>query len=795
MPPVASALGDCRRGYLHRGLFAHGGSRPFPVQGVNGYPTGRARPCASVNRGGVDGMIRERDPLGLPTAGASLERFCCLVAAAVSVWLLMVGLWEIAGPFGAGHAAVVPARGIIAENMLEWGVLGPVRTYTVGRPGPEMIYANHPWGSFWLQAVSMSLFGRHELTFRVLPVLLTATMPWLLWALGRALYSPPAGAIAALGYGSLPIVLGFANFPGFEGPVSFCCVLVAWASLRLMQTGQRRWLATACLGFLLGYHTDWGFYVFAGFTVVAFVVLHGGLPRAWFGTVNRGALAVWAASATTIGVASLGFYCWAFEPAGGFEALMAQGRFRAGTHDTPLSEVLERRAYWIEVMFTPAAIFVGKIALALFVARLFVLRRSGEILPLAILGMAGVHYVVFENGADVHIYWPLPFAPYFALALGVVGHSLAVGLGRVARAASSHRSSEPRWRTALAACSLFSASILPDAIRALDYARNTGLRLNDDGHLNLQDFDKTAALRTLAKSIPEEQIVGLHTSVFPNWAQEWVLRRPARIAGGPPPKGHSQHRFVVMDTRFNAGTELSRIARDYAVTAVGPFWLVDGAGQAGQLLSFSLESREPSLIERLFVQAHDPIYSVVRDPFVQWELAVHLGGRAVVPTETPRTAEQWRIAHNVAVHRGDRGRAQALLGQVLDGCDGAVQTRYEDGAELLAVCDAGGVSPEMHLYFRTTARLEPGLRFEVRTRLEAKPRLSWVRLDDKEKKVSPGFTIAPDLWRPGFVYRSVVELRQRPGRERFYGTWERVDGSSPPRAIGRAEPIVLRVLP
>ena len=38
--------------------------------------------------------------------------------------------------------------------------------------------------------------------------------------------------------------------------------------------------------------------------------------------------------------------------------------------------------------------------------------------------MATVEYVHFKNGADVHTFWPLPFAPYWALSVGVLARTL-----------------------------------------------------------------------------------------------------------------------------------------------------------------------------------------------------------------------------------------------------------------------------------------------------------------------------------------------------------------------------------
>ena len=70
----------------------------------------------------------------------------------------------------------------------------------------------------------------------------------------------------------------------------------------------------------------------------------------------------------------------------------------------------------------------GKIALPVFAWRVVFLKKTREIFPLAILVMAAVSYAHFKNGADAHYYWPLPFAPYWALSVGVLTESL-LGLG------------------------------------------------------------------------------------------------------------------------------------------------------------------------------------------------------------------------------------------------------------------------------------------------------------------------------------------------------------------------------
>ena len=93
---------------------------------------------------------------------------------------------------------------------------------------------------------------------------------------------------------------------------------------------------------------------------------------------------------------------------------------RRGDHPVPLEQVLISRQYRIELMFTGLAILIGKIAVPVLAARAVLKRRDIELLPLAFLLAAIVHYVAFQQGAAVHIFWPHTFAPYFALAVGAL---------------------------------------------------------------------------------------------------------------------------------------------------------------------------------------------------------------------------------------------------------------------------------------------------------------------------------------------------------------------------------------
>ncbi len=342
---------------------------------------------------------------------ATVARVAKAVVIASSVWYGAAIAWGLFARVGSGHEAVVCARAIIAENMNTWGIWGPVRQYTLQRPGPDLYYAHHPWGTFWIIAAFAKVLGRAVYVPRLVAILMSVATPPLLYGIGRSLWGRVPGALAALVYGVLPITLAFGNFPGFEVQLDFGCLLATWGYLRFAQRWRRRWMAVSLLGVLVAASADWEANLFFGIVLPVLAAAAFFAPPRWFGRVNAARFAQWATAAGILLVATLAVHLWYFQRIGAIEELLAQEVKRSRGSDLPLSLVLRTRRYWIDVCFTPVVIAVGKIALPIFVLRVLVLRRLHEIFPLALLVMAIVQYVKFKNGADVHIYWPLPFAP------------------------------------------------------------------------------------------------------------------------------------------------------------------------------------------------------------------------------------------------------------------------------------------------------------------------------------------------------------------------------------------------
>ncbi|MRG97123.1 ArnT family glycosyltransferase [Polyangium spumosum] len=706
---------------------------------------------------------------GLPVASAREARIARVVVGVATAWFFLVAAWEMFGPVLNGHFASTASMGIIAENMLRWGIPGPVWEYTHTRPGPEAFYCHHPWGIFWVTALFMKVVGRHDVVCRLPAILLsTATVP-LLYALGRSIWRPAAGAAAAAGFVVLPITLAFANFNALEVPLVFWSLLALFGWVRLVQTRRRRFLVVSALGLFMALHADWPAFVLAG-QWLGFGLLRGYLGgRRFFGPLDERRYAETWITWAVLSVLTAVVYLVIFQKAGKLGDLLAVYGSRSSGNAVPLSAVLASRRYWIELSFTPIAILLGKVAAVVCVARLFVTRAEVEIAPLFVLGMATFQYVVFKQGADIHVFWPQPFGAFFALGMGALVATLAPGI-ELAWARRRHARGQPAGGVvALGILLVPLLFVLRDGAPAALYARQTGGRFNEKGVLIDSDGDKTAFLRWLSGRIPPDAEVHLHESMHATWAQVWSLGgrvvKPNQAAPTGPLAG--RHSVYVLDVRFAPEAQLAAVARRFHVTAVGPFWVFAPREAHAPIDAYVFEEREPSALEWMFVSATEPARTIVPDAYATWEQRAHWDQPATPPTEPPRTPEQRRIAHNVAVHQGDLGRAEVLFSEITRELR-PIGATYEDGPEIVGSWLQPGVRPRLHLFVRASGPLAAGTSLSVRSKVLARATLSTTMPDPTTREVAMPLDVPATRMRKGFLYVDPVTIVKRPGVEVFH---------------------------
>ena len=714
----------------------------------------------------------EPDASGRPHADPRVERVALVVTVLACTWFALAAFWGINAPFGSGHVSSIAARGIIAENIWQWHILAPVKQIVLEPPDPALYYSHHPWGLYWPTALIYKIFGRQDLVCRLQAALLSSACPVLLYATGRALYGPVQGAVAALAFATLPITLAFANFNGYEVAVVFAGLFVTWSTIRMWQTWRKRYLLLSILGVLWAVNTDWEVYVFLALAVGVLGTAGIVLPSGWFGRVDIRRFAQWWMFAVGISVLGGVGYLAVFKHFNHLDDLLQSATQRSAGNDLPLEKVLEHRRYWIALMFTPLAIFIAKAAVPLFALRFVLLRRVLDIFPLALLAMAGFEYVYFKQAADVHIYWPHVFSPYYALSVAVFAHVFEQSLSRLVRWIRRREAVRGPAYAALGVSALVPLAILPDGASTLVYSKHTGQRMNDDGHVIYQDVDRAAALEWIRHHIEGRTTVatfGMQTG----WSVEWALDRPTRATRTlPNPRTKQPERYFLFDARFLAGEQQLTLMKSFAITTLGPIWLLDREASRGPADVHILAAKQPTLLQRYFIAPVDPVYRVEKDPFATWEVRYHYEQTPnPPPTEPAATAEQRRIAHNVAVANGDTALAQRLEGEIVAELDTSVATDYEDGTRLIGQHYDSKLRHELWLYFRAGGPAPGARRFSIRTTVLEKKPLSLVTADDKVKGVAALFEIDPTLWKKGFVYVAQAEIRKRPGRERFVGYW------------------------
>jgi 4-amino-4-deoxy-L-arabinose transferase-like glycosyltransferase len=709
------------------------------------------------------------------------RRTAIAVVWIATAWFALALCWGIASPVSGGHASVVGSRAIIAENMLRWHMLSPVREYHLTAPTNGDIYADHPFGTYWLIALFVRVLGLHTYVVRLEPIAMSVATPALLYGIGRALWGPMQGALCALAYVVLPLALSFGSFPGFEVPLDFGMLLTTWGYLRYTQRWRTRWLLASLAGVLWTANVDWQGSVFLGASLGGLMVTQLLLPG-WFGHLPGRCFGRWWALAASLACLTALAYGAYLVHIDAVQRLVAQKALRERGSDLPLLGVLQARSYWIDGAFTPIAVTAGKLALPVFLWRIIARKKTGEIFALAILLMASISYAHFKNGADAHYYWPLPFAPYWALSVGVLTETL-LGWGHWIRRRQGWEAARARWEQAtFAAVALTVLLILPDGIRAMPYGKATGGRFNDRGRRIFQDLDKSVALSWMTQRMEGAVRVQLHGSMHTNWANDWALHRPTVGNDGIPGRAaRADDRYFIADMSFVSAADQHKLGSEFHLDVVGPYAMADRVGPDAPADGYVFDAREPTALEWYLAYGVDPVRTVRPAPWYTWELRDLFGQTPnPAPAGEPTTLDQIRIAHNVATEAGDQARAdryaKALVAQLAQ----VVATKFSDGTMLLGERYDPGVAPVLELYFQAAGPTVQEDQFDVESVVQARPLISLLGADDKVRTLGHPMFPSPREWKAGFIYASRTEIRKRPGREAYYGFFTAPDRARPP---------------
>ncbi|MBV9941696.1 MAG: glycosyltransferase family 39 protein, partial [Solirubrobacterales bacterium] len=128
--------------------------------------------------------------------------------------------------------------------------------------------------AYWVQALSVRIFGWHPLSTLVPEALMGMAAVALVYDMTRRVFGRVAGSVAGLAFAITPITVAVARHNNPDELLLLCCVAALWCAVRALQTGRTKWLVLSgvCVG--LGFETKMG---------VALLVVPG-ITAAWMWT-------------------------------------------------------------------------------------------------------------------------------------------------------------------------------------------------------------------------------------------------------------------------------------------------------------------------------------------------------------------------------------------------------------------------------------------------------------------------------------------------------------------------------
>ena len=723
-----------------------------------------------------------------------IERVAYAVLVLACGWFAFSAVWGMFGIPAGGHIGAGSAATTMAsEQIVRWKIPYPAWGWYSGVEPPKTLYiCHHPFGTFYISAFFVWIFGHHDFVVHLPTVFMSIAIPPLLFGIARERWGVAVGAVAAAAYVVVPIAVGFSNYTNLETICIFGALLFFWGHSRHMTTGRPRHFLASLLGLLFACSGDWAGYLLVAPLLVwcffrGFLLPPRLTPRFRFQPYAHW----WALSVGVVG-ATLILWLGLFYKAHQVTTWLAQGVIRSGSLEVgiPLEQVLKARKNWIDFSFTPLAIFIGKVAAPVCALRLVLLRRDEEVYALSLLVGATLQYVLFYAAAEIHIFWPHYFAAYYALALAQLVHSGGVLVARFARWVTPAPSAGVAAGAALAVGLLPSVAMAHDAVRSLEIWRETGGKYDDKGRPLRSEMDMLVVIKqVVVPRIVRGTPIDVETSTGWGWEHTWQYQGPNDSKPMPSPSYASAHPFWIARASAMTVEQQKRVAASTHVQVFGDVWLVDQREPWAPIDAYSLNEREPGLLEWLLVDGTEPVRTAGTspDPWLTWEWRTHFDQTAELPSGEPSNVEQTRIAFNAAVARGDERSAERLHQRIESFLDRSVEANFEEGIRLLGVRVIGGAQPRVESWFEISDPVGD-LAFEVRSTMAGRDPLSLIPPPDTDRLMGFPPSLPTKLWRARFIYTTAVVLNHRIGLEAYLGRWEARGASPAPRRLdGRSE--------
>ncbi len=195
------------------------------------YP---ARRWAGARSARTDGRSRLASLFAYPELLALLA-----LTAVLNLWDLSINGWA-----NTYYSAAVKSMSTSWHDFL-FASLDKTGLMTVDKPPL----------AFWVQALSVRVFGFHPLSILVPEALMGVAAVALVYDMTRRMFGRVAGSVAGLTFALTPITVAIARHNNPDELLILCCVAALWCAVRAFETGRTKWLVLSgvCVG--LGFET------------------------------------------------------------------------------------------------------------------------------------------------------------------------------------------------------------------------------------------------------------------------------------------------------------------------------------------------------------------------------------------------------------------------------------------------------------------------------------------------------------------------------------------------------------
>jgi hypothetical protein len=356
---------------------------------------------------------------------------------------------DVGAPFNSWHELNDAVITEFARNHIEYG-LGYTKGYgtwgdTIAPPVSPERYLNHPPLLALVTALPLLVFGDHEWSARLVPIVATLGSTALLMTIVSRLGGPVLGALTGLFFVTLPLTAYFGRMVCHEAPVQLFSLLMIhgyleWTGLYPGEPRRRRGALLYGIGAVLGIGTGWAALLPAGLLWAwhAQRVVRGtGEPRLLVPLFLVPALA-FAAVVLHI-LAGCG---WDLDV---LKALLWTRSLTGEGGRQPWSSWIAQQRIYVGRNFTWPDVLVALVSAPLVVREIF--RRApasvGSHFPVTgvlarvavVCALQGALWVVaLKNESWFHDYWQFFFGPPVALGVAGVAVSLHRWLARRSKA-------------------------------------------------------------------------------------------------------------------------------------------------------------------------------------------------------------------------------------------------------------------------------------------------------------------------------------------------------------------------